>query len=90
MKKSTDFKKLVLGSAGKKRVKEGNWSLFGLGGNDRYGKYAKKGYVWQTHDGNRKYMEREAKSWRAKGHGTYIKRADDEEYVLFRTKNRTH
>lgn len=29
MKKKTDFKKLVLGSAGKKRVKEGNWDLFG-------------------------------------------------------------
>lgn len=30
-KKTNDFKKLVLGSAGKKRVKEGNWSLFGIG-----------------------------------------------------------
>jgi hypothetical protein len=30
-KKTTDFKKLVLGSAGKKRVRKGNWSLFGIG-----------------------------------------------------------
>lgn len=29
MTKKTDFKKLVLGNAGKKRVKSGNWSLFG-------------------------------------------------------------
>jgi hypothetical protein len=27
MKKAVDFKKLVLGSAGKKRVRKGNWAL---------------------------------------------------------------
>jgi hypothetical protein len=30
MKKITDFKKLVLGSAGTKRVKEGNWDFLGF------------------------------------------------------------
>jgi hypothetical protein len=44
-----NFKKLVLGNAGKKRVKSGNWSLFGLG-KKKKSKPKEKLYPWSSSD----------------------------------------